>query len=119
MAWLNVISGTSLGTPLGQLLNADAIEPGSKPSYQLCKLIFEYHVLGKKMVDTPVKMAMSQPREITVPRSPEERVVKAFNDEWKKCGADTYIAGIGGLARMYGIASAGLVCDKLKPMDPI
>nr|WP_320533833.1 anti-CBASS Acb1 family protein [Robbsia andropogonis] len=87
------------------LLTADDIEPGTAPSYELCKTILSYHPLGLKMAAGPVKMAMSKPRVITVSAGPEELLQKAFNDEWKRIGADKAILNLMTLARAYGIAS--------------
>jgi hypothetical protein len=99
------VEGTGLGSPLQQVLMADSIEPGSDPSYELCKIIYTYHPLGAKMVDRPIKMAMSQKRTITVQGSPEEMVKDAFNREWENLGCDQLIANTMRLSRIYGIAS--------------
>lgn len=110
------ITGTALGTPLESLLMADSIEPGSDPSYALCKTIYLYHPLGGKMVDGPIRMAQSQPRTITVPNSPEEQVRDAFVRAWSDIKADEIIAGAMSLARIYG--ASALVCGvKDKPTD--
>ena len=106
-----VISGTGLGTSLQALLMSDEIVPGSDPSYQLCKILYTYHPLGKKMVDGPIKKAQSQRREITVPNGPEERVREAFEEEWKALGADAIIANAMSLARIYGISSLVALTD--------
>ncbi|KGC14621.1 hypothetical protein DM48_362 [Burkholderia gladioli] len=56
------ISGSTLSSSLMDLLGADDIVPGSEPSYQLCKTIYVSHPLGGKIVDQPIKLAMSQKR---------------------------------------------------------
>lgn len=99
------LNGSALGTPLLALLNADSIQPGSDASYQLCKTIYLYHPLGLKMVASPVRMAMSQKRDITIPKAPEERAREAFLAEWEKLGADKHIESTMTNARIYGIAS--------------
>jgi hypothetical protein len=98
-------SGKSL---LGQILDADDIQPGDPPSYEICKLIWIAHPLGGKMVDAPVKQAMTQSREITVSKgggTAEERVVEAFTDEWDRLGCDDLVSATCSTARAYGIAS--------------
>jgi hypothetical protein len=82
------ITGTGLGSQLTDLMNADTIEPGSDPSYQICKTIYLYHPLGGKMVDGPVKLAQSQPRTISIPNGPEEKVREAFLSEWGRLKCD-------------------------------
>lgn len=115
-------SGSPVGTPLTQILMSDNIDLGSSASYELCKLIYSYHPLGAKLVDTPVELAQSQGRIINVPGPAEERVKKAFNDEWKKIDADRLIANCVRLGRIYGIASIAVVIpgeDPTKPLDYI
>lgn len=100
------VNGSGMPTPLQELLASNqAIEPGSSPSYQLCKELYLYHPLGKKMTEGPISIAMSQKREITIADSPEERVREAFEQEWVKLGVDDNVAQIGTLARTYGVAA--------------
>jgi hypothetical protein len=113
-------SGTStLTTPLQSLLQANAIEPGSVASYQLCKAIYEYHPLGKKMVDAPIAMAQSQMREINVQDGPEEIVREAFNRQWEADGANRHIASVARIARMYGVGACAVVADGMNPSEPM
>lgn len=114
------ITGSNVGTSLQELLLADEIQPGSGPSYSVCKTILEFHPLGQKMTESPVKMAQSQEREITVPDGPEDRCVKAFQREWLKVGATKHIRNTMKLARTYGIASVAILeegGDTAKPLD--
>lgn len=104
MAVVTVI-GAGLGNALQTLLQADEIVPGADASYQLCKTIYAYHPLGKKMVDSPISMAQSQQRQISVVDAPEGRVKEAFLAEWKRINADEYIAQLGAISRIYGIGS--------------
>ena len=97
------------------ILGADDIQPGSPPSYQLCKDIYVHHPLGAKIVETPTRLAQSQKREITVPAGPEAKLVKAFWDTWDNIGgkdisgsdvsADTIILNLRATSKTYGIAS--------------
>lgn len=86
------------------LLMADDIEPGDDPSYQTCKTIYLYHVLGAKMAESPITMAQSQEREITIQDAPDE-VLKAFTDEWSALEVDQHILNVHASARVYGISS--------------
>lgn len=106
------------------MLLAGDIEPGSDPSYQLCKLIYIYHPLGKKLADTPVTLAQSQPREISVAAGPD-RVRQKFTEQWTDDGADGHIFNIASLSRIYGIASVAILAKKkgtdeqIPPADPL
>ena len=108
-----------LGTPLMQLLAADSIDPGSEPSYQLCKIIWLYHPLGGKLVEKPVDLALSKPRVISVTRGPEERLKRAFIDEWQAIDATRRIANLAKTARCYGIGALSLSEDGVPTSEPV
>jgi hypothetical protein len=118
MAILN-INSSNVGNPLYEMLTGDEIIPGSDPSYQLCKTIYTFHPLGKKLADTPIDMAQFKPRIITCPASPEEKVVEAFRREWDKIGADAHIANVMGWSRVYGISSLAMLIDGVDSNTPI
>lgn len=114
------IQSASLGGNLTQLLMADDLQPGSDPSYQLCKVIYLYHPLGAKMTETPIKIAQSQKRRRTVQDAPQE-VMEEFEKEWARMKADAYISYVMTVARIYGIASVALLEDNEisdQPLDP-
>jgi hypothetical protein len=121
VASFSILSGnTNLGASLQELLLSDEIVPGADPSYQLCKTIYLYHPVGARLAEAPIKIAQSQGREITVPNSPEDRVVRAFKDEWTKIKADDHIANVMSQSRVYGIASVAALMegtDTEKPLD--
>src|SRR5277367_5424215 len=102
-----------------KILMADNIEIGSSASYELCKLIYSYHPLGAKLVDVPVQLAQSQGRTINIPGQAEDRVRKAFLDEWKKIDADRIIANCVRLSRIYGIGSIAIVINNEDPTKPL
>jgi hypothetical protein len=110
------INGSNQGNALQEILQSDDIQPGYEPSYEICKLIYVYHVLGRKLVDKPIEMAQSQPRTIAIPDSPEERVRDAFLKQWEKDGCDDHIANFVGLSRVYGISSLALL-ENGQPTD--
>lgn len=114
------LSTSALGSTLQSLLMCDEIEPGSEPSWQICREIYLYHPIGKKMVDAPIAMAQSQKREISIPDSPEDDVRDAFTREWERCEADKVIASTLRLSRIYGLASLAVLVDGVpsdKPLD--
>lgn len=113
------IRGSYLGNALSQMLTAEDIEPGDLPSYELCKTLWLVHPLGKKMVEGPIKMAQSQERTISIPKSPEERVRDKFREQWKKDGVDGAIYSLASVARAYGIGSLAIVAEKLDPDKPL
>lgn len=112
------LSGSPLSTPLFKLLMADSIEPGSDPSYQLCKIIYLYHPLGAKMTEGPIRAAQSQPRIFKVPNAPEE-VVKAIEDEHRKLKTDENVRNVATLRRVYGVSSIALGCVDKPTEEPL
>ena len=118
MATITISAG--VGNALNAMMTAADIVPGDAPSYELCKKIYTYHPLGKKLVDKPIQIAQSQRRTISIPGSPEERVREAFETEWDKVRADEHIANIKRISRMYGIGSGAIMIkgeDPSKPLD--
>lgn len=116
------LSDAVVGSALTNLLLCEQIVPGSAPSYQVCKTIYAYHPLGAKMAETPLNMAQSQDREITVPGGPESRLIPAFQREWKnigRVGADALIKQVMTLTRVYGIASLVLGNKGAEPSIPL
>lgn len=103
--------GTILGTPLQQLLQSDAIQPGSEPGYQTCKTIYLFHPLGHKMAESPITVAQSQPREIEVPDSPEEAVRERFQEVWEGRRIDDVVVNVMSQSRVYGQTSMAIVTD--------
>lgn len=99
------LNNSNIGSQLMQLLVAGDIQPGDEPSYQLCKTLLLYHPLGLKMTEGPVRMAQSKPRKIAVPEGPEDRLIEAFEEEWKRLEATKHIRNAMRLSRTYGIAS--------------
>lgn len=118
MATINLF-GSSLGNALNDLLIAPEIQAGDAPSYQLCKTIAAYHPLGAKMSDSPINMAQSQARDISIPSGPEERLKEAFLDEWNAINADKLIFNLARTARIYGIASIAMLTEGTPSDRPI
>lgn len=114
-------TGGLLGTPLESLLKADHIRPGHDPSYALCKVIYEMHPHGAKIVDFPVQMAMFKPRKITVSKAPDDgrKLVEAFEAEWKQLRMGAHVANLARQARMYGVATAALLTKGVDPKDEV
>ena len=114
MSTVNVTSA-QLGPALQQLLMCDQIVPGADVSYQICKTIYAYHPLGKKMADTPIVLAQSQKRIISVTNAPEDRVRDRFLQTWEEMGIDVVIAQLGSTARIYGVGALAMVVKDLEP----
>jgi hypothetical protein len=113
------IQGSALSSALMDILMADDILPGAEPSYQLCKQIYAYHPLGGKIVDQPIKIAMSQRRKITVPVVAEERITEAFNSKWDELTVDDKIASVWRLSKIYGAAAMVFGAKGVDTKSPI
>ena len=110
---------TPVTTNLQRLLLADDIVPGAAPSYELCKIIYEYHPLGLKMVEAPTNMAQSQPREISVAIGPEDRLREAFLLEWNLLNCDDAAANLMRISRIYGAGSLGILTEGETATSPL
>lgn len=98
---------------------ADELVPGDQPSYQLCKTIYTLHPLGAKIAESPVAMAMSQPRTIAIPKGPEDRLREQFQLQWEKDCCDKHIFNAKRLSRVYGISTLALMSKGTPPDRPI
>lgn len=105
------ISGRS-NSVLAQLMLEMDIEPGTQPSYELCKKIFTTHILGAKMTSGPITVAQSQKRILSIPGGPEEILIEAFEKEWSRIGADQIIHNVMTLSRIYGIATLSVLARR-------
>jgi len=113
------INGSTLGNNLTALLCAEDLQPGDSPSYELCKIIWLYHPLGKKIVEGPIQMAQSQAREISVQKGPEDRVRDQFVKQWEEDGCDEAVYQLASVARAYGIGSLAVMAKDVPPNEPI
>src|SRR5690242_3266836 len=100
---------------------SEEIQPGVPASYQLCKTIYTFHPLGAKIAEEPIRVAQSQPREISISSMPglEQRLKDQWQKQWVADGVDKHIFNTATLSRVYGIASLCVVSDDLKPSDPL
>lgn len=110
------VNQTGLPSALQQILSSNDIQPGSAPSYELCKLLYEYHPLAGKIVEKPVRLALSKKRMLHVPCAVEEQLIKAFELEWERLGATNHIRDTMYLSRVYG-ASALIYGSPDTPTD--
>lgn len=113
------VNGSALGNALQSFLMTDGMEPGTEPSYQLCKTVYEFHPLGLKMAQKPLRVALSQARELVVKAAPGDVVKEAFEAEWLKLGIDDHVLNTGTLARVYGIASCAFGAPNIPTNDEI
>lgn len=114
------ISSSSIGSTLRGILNADDLQPGDEPSYQICKSVYVGHPLGAKMAETPIRLAQSQERDIEVPDSPEDEIVEAFQKQWAELEASDHILNVATQARIYGVTSvASIEYGNKDPSQPI
>lgn len=99
-----------LGGTLAEIMGCDEIQPGDSPSYQVCKAIYTSHPFGAKIAESPVKVAQSQDRELTisVASGVEDELVERFQDKWSEIDASAILLNLKAQARVYGLASVGL-----------
>lgn len=109
----------NIGNALTELLMSPDLSPGDQPSYQTCKTILAYHPLGAKIVDSPLTLAQSQPRQLAIPKGPEDRLKEAFLLEWQALNVNAHIFNFGRLSRAYGIASLAILVEGEAASTPL
>jgi hypothetical protein len=111
----------SIGNALQALMIAADITPGDSASYELCKQIYLYHPHGSKIVDKPLALAISKPRKLSVPGSPDDGtdLIEAFEKQWDNDDCTEHLLNVGRLARIYGIASLGVVQKDVAPDEAL
>jgi len=119
MSKTSVIGPANLGTSLQSFICTDELQPGAQPSYEMCKVIFEYHPLGAKIARFPIKLALSQAREISITGGPEQDLKEAFEKEWKALEVKKHILNVKTMSRVYGISSVCLMANGIDPMEPL
>ncbi len=117
MAELDTTS--AIPSALMDMLVSDDIQPGVPASYEICKKIYAYHPLGAKMAEAPIKLAQSQSREIEIAGAPEDELLKAFNEQWRKLKVDSLIKRTQATARIYGAASLAMGALDLPTDEPM
>jgi hypothetical protein len=98
------VNETALGNTLTKVLQAQDIEPGSQAGYELCKALWVGHPLAGKIVEKPIRLALSKNRVITVDIQPKEMLTEAFEREWEALNATNHIRDVMFLNRVYGAA---------------
>ena len=105
-------------SPLMQILESENIIPGTQAGYELCKQLWIYHPLAGKIVEKPIRLAMSKERTISVDCSVKEEVIEAFEKEWDRLNATNFIRDTMFINRAYG-ASAIIFGAKDIPTDKV
>jgi len=119
MSMISISSATSVTSGLMDILCADEIVPGSIPGYSTCKLLWTCHILGGKVVEKPVALAIGEPRKINVPGALEEVLVKAFTDEHERLGVDNHVRDVMHLSRAYGAGAVAFGLPDVPTDKPI
>lgn len=119
MAGIDAVGAWPVSSNLKQMLDAPDLAPGSPPSYELCKAIFTDHVLGAKIAETPIDMAMNESRHIEIQNGPESRIKDKFISEWEALGCDATIKSCATLSRVYGVCSVVLAVEDYPSDKPI
>jgi Uncharacterized protein conserved in bacteria len=110
---------TNLSSELMQILDSDAIKPGTDVGYNTCKLLWQFHPLGGKLVEKPINMAMCKPRSYNVETDPDERVVRQFREVWERMGLNEKIKNLFYVSRCYGAAAIGVGTDGVTCKEPL
>lgn len=114
-----VYIGGQVTSALMEILETEEILPGKDVGYQACKIIWQYHPLGGKLVEKPIMMAMCKPRRYNVDTDPDERVVRRFEEVWNRLAVSEKIRNLFFLSRCYGAAAIGVGTDGVSCREQI
>lgn len=103
-----ILVNNNMSSELAKILDSEGIQPGTEVGYELCKLLWQFHPLGGKLVEKPIEMAMCKPRQYNVDTDPDDRVVKQFRDTWDRMGINEKIKNYAFVSRAYGAAAIGV-----------
>ena len=109
----------ALGSMLMKILESEEIQPGNDVSYETCKLLWQFHPLGGKLVEKPISMAMCKPRQYSVETDPDERVVRRFQEVWERMELNEKIKNFFFISRCYGAAAIGVGTATTPCKDPL
>jgi len=113
------LNSTGLPSELMQILQWENVQVGSMPSYQLCKLLWEYHPLAGKIIEKPIALALGKPRKIDIACGIEDQLKEAFEREWDRIGATNHIRDTMHLSRVYGASAIIYGSPDVPTADPI
>ena len=111
-------NSNGLDTPLMMLMGID-VQPGQQLSYEDAKLLWIYHPLAAKLVEQPVKLALSKKRTVTVDHALEKELVQAFEDNWEKLDCTNHIRDLMQISRVYGVGALAINAPDLPTDEPI
>lgn len=117
MAEIQLDSG--LSSQLSKILDSEEIQPGTDVGYELCKLLWQYHPLGGKLVEKPISMAMCKQRQYSVDTDPDERVVRRFQEVWERMEVNEKIKNFFFVSRCYGAAAIGVGTTSVSCKDEL
>lgn len=104
---------------LMDIMSTTSIDPGDQAGYELCKQIWQYHPLGGKLVEKPINMALFKPRLNTLDDDPESRIVRAFEEVWKRLGVTEKIRNLFFVVRCYGAGAIGVGTRNSSSGEPL
>lgn len=109
----------ALSSALAKILESEEIQPGTDVGYEACKLLWQFHPLGGKLVEKPISMAMCKPRQYSVETDPDERVVRRFQEVWERMELNEKIKNFFFISRCYGAAAIGVGTATTACKDPL
>lgn len=119
MSELRINNTAGLGSNLYSLMMARDIVPGDNSSYELCKLLWEYHPLGGKLVEKPIKIALSKKRIISMDAEPKEMLITAFEKEARSLEVMAHVRDLMFIKRAYGAAAVVYGAEGIPTTEPI
>lgn len=103
-----------LNRTFNQTFNNEQYTNPSYLSYNLCKQLYVYHPLGKRIVDLPIDLTLNKERILNVKHELSPELIDQFNKKWKELNLTRAIRNLAVTSRLYGIAALFI---KIKDID--
>ncbi|MBI0083573.1 MULTISPECIES: anti-CBASS protein Acb1 family protein [Commensalibacter] len=89
-------------------------------SYGLCKSIYMYHPLGKRIIDLPIDLSIGQERIISVKHETKsDELIEQFIKVWNGYGFKNIIRRLATMSRLCGISALFLKVDGYNDHEPL
>ncbi len=88
--------------------------------YRLCKAIYIYHPLGKRIIDLPIDLSMGQERIISVKHETKsDELTEQFIKVWNSFNLKNIIRRLATMSRLCGIAALFLKVEGYSDYEPL
>ncbi|CAI3957934.1 DUF1073 domain [Commensalibacter communis] len=86
-------------------------------SYELCKILYVYHPLGKRLIEIPVNLSLNKKRIIKLQNDYSAELIDQFEKKWQELKITQNIKRLAITSRLYGIGALFLKIKGIKDTE--